>query len=168
MLPLLCKSVGALREDWGRGKVEIEIGDNVLTVERRSEKYTKRLKGEETIEAKTDVDFYVSNTVTGEIESLNGLDRNGTDKNIRKFFGTSEDFFLTSMASQLDSLSFIGEGSTKRKEILAKFLDLEIFERKEMNRNFLDGLFQESISSPCQNHIFHGFFQQESIILTPT
>ena len=72
----------------------------------------------------------MTNSVTGEIESLNGLDRNGTDKNIRKFFGTSEDFFLTSMASQLDSLSFIGEGSTKRKEILAKFLDLEIFERK--------------------------------------
>ena len=37
---------------------------------------------------------------------------------------------MTSMASQLDSLSFIGEGSTKRKEILAKFLDLEVFERK--------------------------------------
>lgn len=117
-------------KDWGRGKVEIEIGDNVLTVERRSEKYTKRLKGEETTEAKTDVEFYVKNSVTGEIESLNGLDRNGTDKNIRKFFGTSEDFFLTSMASQLESLSFIAEGSTKRKEILAKFLDLDIFERK--------------------------------------
>ena len=41
-----------------------------------------------------------------------------------------EDFLLTSMASQLGSLSFIGEGSTKRKEILAKFLDLEIFEKK--------------------------------------
>ena len=103
-------------KDWGRGKVEIEIGDNTLTVERRSEKYIKRLKGEETVEAKTDVDFYVTNSVTGEIESLNGLDRNGTDKNIRKFFGTSEDFFLTSMASQLDSLSFIGEGSTKEKK----------------------------------------------------
>ena len=34
------------------------------------------------------------------------------------------------MSSQLDSLSFIKEGSTRRKEILAKFLDLDIFERK--------------------------------------
>tara|TARA_Y100000114_G_C11751528_1_gene324572 strand:- start:700 stop:2265 length:1566 start_codon:yes stop_codon:yes gene_type:complete len=34
------------------------------------------------------------------------------------------------MASQLDSLSFINEGSTKRKEFLAKFLDLEIFDKK--------------------------------------
>ena len=39
-------------------------------------------------------------------------------------------FSLTSMASQLDSLSFINEGSTKRKEYLAKFLDLEIFDKK--------------------------------------
>jgi len=37
---------------------------------------------------------------------------------------------LTSMASQLDSMSFIREGSTKRKEIVAKFLDLNIFEQK--------------------------------------
>lgn len=34
------------------------------------------------------------------------------------------------MSSQLGSLSFINEGSTRRKEILAKFLDLEIFETK--------------------------------------
>ena len=45
-------------------------------------------------------------------------------------FGTVEDFLLTSMSSQLDSLSFIKEGSTRRKEILAKFLDLDIFEKK--------------------------------------
>ena len=34
------------------------------------------------------------------------------------------------MASQLDSLSYLNEGSTRRKEILAKFLDLEIFDQK--------------------------------------
>ena len=34
------------------------------------------------------------------------------------------------MSSQLDSLSFIREGSTKRKEIFAKFLDLELFDKK--------------------------------------
>jgi DNA repair exonuclease SbcCD ATPase subunit len=44
--------------------------------------------------------------------------------------GTLDDFLLTSMASQLDSLTFIKEGSTRRKEILAKFLDLEIFDKK--------------------------------------
>ena len=37
---------------------------------------------------------------------------------------------MTSMSSQIDSLRFINEGSTKRKEALAKFLDLEFFEKK--------------------------------------
>ena len=61
---------------------------------------------------------------------MNALSRNDTDKNIRKMFGTMDDFLFTSMASQLGSLMFISEGSTRRKEILAKFLDLEMFERK--------------------------------------
>ena len=41
-----------------------------------------------------------------------------------------EDFLLSSMSSQLGSLQYISEGSTRRKEILAKFLDLEMFEQK--------------------------------------
>ena len=89
----------------------------------------KRLKGVETLEAKTDLDFFKID-MNGEKVSLNGLTRNDTDKNIRKVFGSLDDFLLTSLSSQLDSLSFIREGSTKRKEILAKFLDLEIFEKK--------------------------------------
>ena len=112
-----------------RGRVEILVDGKVYSIERTSEKYTKRLKGEETLEAKTDVDFKYVNE-TGDIISKNGLSRNDTDKNIRKVFGTLEDFLMTSMTSQHGALSFLGEGSTKRKEILAKFLDLEQFERK--------------------------------------
>jgi len=112
------------------GRINISIGEKDYIIERTSEKYTKRLKGEETQEAKTDIDFFKKCNVSGEDESLNGISRNGTDKNIRKIFGTVEDFLLTSMASQLDSLTFIKEGSTRRKEILAKFLDLEIFDKK--------------------------------------
>ena len=116
--------------EYGRGKVVIEIAGKQFTVERKAEKYFKKLKGEETLEAKTSLDFWVEDSVTGETLSLNGETRSGTDKNIRKYFGTLEDFLLTSMSSQLESLTFIGEGSTKRKEILAKFLDLEFFEQK--------------------------------------
>jgi len=116
--------------EYGRGKVVIEISGKDFVVERKAEKYIKKLKGEETTEAKTSLDFWVVDCITGETLSLNGETRNNTDKNIRKYFGTLEDFLLTSMSSQLESLSFIGEGSTKRKEILAKFLDLEFFEQK--------------------------------------
>ena len=117
-------------KDSCRGYVEIDIGFKTYKIERTSEKYTKRLKGKETSEAKTDLDFSVYDTATGEEISLNGLSRGDTDKNIRKIFGKIEDFLMTSLASQLGSLSYLTEGSARRKEILAKFLDLEIFERK--------------------------------------
>jgi len=114
----------------GMGKVEISIGNKRYTVQRNSEKYIKKLKGEETVEAKTDLNFECYDEVTDETQSLNGLTRNETDKIIRKHFGTLEDFLMTSMASQLGALQFISEGSTRRKEILAKFLDLELFDKK--------------------------------------
>jgi len=112
------------------GKVIITVGNKEYTIERTSEKYIKKLKGEETIEAKTDVNFTVKDIVTEVEHSLNGITRNETDKIIRNHFGSCEDFLLTSMASQLGALQFISEGSTKRKEILAKFLDLEVFDQK--------------------------------------
>ena len=112
------------------GNLEILVGNKRYNINRNAEKYEKTLHGKTTIEAKTSVDFSVFNKVTEETVSLNGTSRPETDKNIRKIFGTVEDFLFTSMASQVDSLAFIKEGSTKRKEILAKFLDLEIFDKK--------------------------------------
>ena len=113
-----------------RGLVELQVGDNTYTIERSSEKYVKKLKGEITNEARTSLNFTGLDPLNRQELSLNGTTRNETDAHIRKRFGTVEDFLLTSMSSQLDSLSFIKEGSTRRKEILAKFLDLDIFEKK--------------------------------------
>ena len=107
----------------------IKVDGTDYIVERKSNKYTKRLKGIETQEATTDLEFY-SRDAIGNHTGLNGTSRQDTDKNVRRYFGTLPDFLATSMASQLDSLSFINEGSTKRKEFLAKFLDLEIFDKK--------------------------------------
>tara|TARA_R100000030_G_scaffold43301_1_gene32668 strand:- start:25 stop:1752 length:1728 start_codon:yes stop_codon:yes gene_type:complete len=62
-------------------------------------------------------------------ESKNGETRNKTDENIQSVFGTMSDFMMTSLSAQNDSFGFIQEGSTKRKEILAKFLDLQVFDQ---------------------------------------
>jgi len=126
------KNVNVINQtkDGASGTACLSIGSNRYFVNRTLEKYTRRLKGEVSTEAKTNLDFYKVDEHTGEKTELNGLTRNDTDKNIRKIFGTLDDFLLTSVSSQLDSLSFIREGSTRRKEILAKFLDLEIFEKK--------------------------------------
>ena len=116
--------------NWGEGKATIAINENVYTIHRKVEKYEKKSKGEITTEAKTHLNFSVFNTVTEETKSLNGTTRNQTDANIRKQFGTVEDFLISSMSSQHGALTFINEGSTKRKEIIAKFLDLQFFDKK--------------------------------------
>ena len=66
------------------GKAVITVGTKEYTVERESEKYVKKLKGEETLEAKTNVNFYVKDLVTEDVQILNGTTRNETDKIIRK------------------------------------------------------------------------------------
>ena len=117
-------------KDNGKGSVAIDIGTDTYHIERTSDKYEKKLKGNITTEAKTNIEFYKVDNLTGEETPLNGDTRAQTDKNIRSVFGSIDDFLLTSMGSQIDSLAYINEGSTKRKEILAKFLDLEVFEKK--------------------------------------
>jgi len=117
-------------KDCAAGQLEIEIGDKLYKIERTASKYVKRLKGEETNEAKTELNFEVFDRVLGETTSLNGLTRTQTDANIRKQFGTLDDFSVSSLSSQHGALAFIDEGSTRRKEIIAKFLDLELFEQK--------------------------------------
>ena len=117
-------------KDQGSAVVEIEAGNKTYTISRESNKYIKKLKGVVTNEAKTDVEFACTDDVLNRKYNLNSTERHGTDKNIKKVFGTLEDFLLTSMSSQLGSMQFINEGSTRRKEILAKFLDLEFFEKK--------------------------------------
>jgi DNA repair exonuclease SbcCD ATPase subunit/DNA repair exonuclease SbcCD nuclease subunit len=106
------------------GKAEITINGEKYSVERASEKYEKNTQGVKTVEARTDVAFCKGDIVE------DGESRGDTDKIIRNHIGTIDDFLLTSMASQHGSLEFIEKRSTGRKEILAKFLDLDILDKK--------------------------------------
>ena len=115
--------------DWGEGKLTIIIDNKTYTIHRKVTKYIKKSKDGESIEAKTELDFSVYDAVLNETTSLNGTTRNETDAAIRRHFGTIDDFLISSMSSQHGALDFINEGSTKRKEIIAKFLDLQFFTR---------------------------------------
>lgn len=115
-------------KEFAKCKLKIEAGNNSYQITRNINKTSKTYKGKKSLSAKVDLDF--TQTTAGIFDSKNGITRNETDANIRKHFGTIDDFFLTSMASQMDSMSFLKEGSTKRKEIIAKFLDLQIFDQK--------------------------------------
>ena len=52
-------------------------------------------KSQETLEAKTDLNFECYDEATDETVSLNGLTRSETDKAVKKHFGTMEDHKLT-------------------------------------------------------------------------
>lgn len=115
------KNVHIINQNQDRAKcrVEIGIGDDVYKISRTLER-TKN-------SAKTDLDF-TKMSLGLNAESKNGTTRNQTDQNIQSTLGSYRDFVMTSLAAQHDSFGFINEGSTKQKEILAKFLDLEIFD----------------------------------------
>ena len=116
--------------DWGEGNLSITIDDKTYTIHRKVTKYIKKGKAGESVEAKTELDFSVYDAVLDETTSLNGTTRNETDAAIRRHFGTIDDFLISSLSSQHGALAFINEGSTKRKEIIAKFLDLQFFDKK--------------------------------------
>jgi DNA repair exonuclease SbcCD ATPase subunit len=106
------------KKNSAESEIWINAGGKPFYIERKAKKKNKGL------DASGNVNFSSGK------ENLNGQNRNETDKNIRKIFGSVDDFLLTSMIPQFDARAFIKEGSTKRKEVLAKFLDLEIFENK--------------------------------------
>ena len=72
-----------ITKDGGRGKVKIQVGTKLYTVERTSDKYEKKLRGQVTTEARTDVKFSVIDLATGDEEILDSTDRNKTDARIR-------------------------------------------------------------------------------------
>jgi len=65
----------------------------------------------------------------GEAEDLAGEQRTDTEKVIRALIGNQEDFMMTSLAAQGETNQFISQGSTRRRAVLSRFLDLDIFDK---------------------------------------
>ena len=73
-----------------------------------------------------DIDFY---KMDGDDKiSMNGKERSDTNDIIRRLLGTYEDFVLTALSVQNNNAGFIDMSQKDRKDLLAKFLDIEIFE----------------------------------------
>ncbi len=93
---------------------------------------TTRSSGKDPTKSATKVNFFELKTqADGTVVQIerNSISRDETDKEIRKLIGTPEDFLMTSLASQNDIMRFINEGSTNRKKILNRFLDIDLFEK---------------------------------------
>lgn len=94
-------------------------------VERQTAKISNR-KG--IVSAPTSLNLYKMKE-DGDAEDLCGEQRIDTDKVLKSLFGQPEDFMMTSLSAQGEINQFIEQGSTKRRAILAKFLDLDVFDR---------------------------------------
>tara|TARA_B100000683_G_scaffold67082_1_gene65856 strand:- start:347 stop:2356 length:2010 start_codon:yes stop_codon:yes gene_type:complete len=76
---------------------------------------------------KVDVDFWSDEN--GHITSLNGEQRKDTNKIIIQYLGKYEDFVLTTLSLQGDNALFIDKSQSERKEILAQFMGVDIFDK---------------------------------------
>ena len=107
------------KKDDFRCKLQFTISDKDYFIERKG---TKDKKGN----VKVVVDFWYEED--GEKHYLNGEDRDSTNFIIRKYIGTYDDFILTAMSVQGNNTNFIDKAQRDRKDLLAQFLDLELFE----------------------------------------
>jgi len=79
---------------------------------------------------KVDVSFY--KIKNGNKLELNGEGRYSTNDVIRDYVGTFDDFILTSLSLQGGkSLSFIELGQTEKKDLLIKFMGIDVFDNLE-------------------------------------
>ena len=103
-------------------KFIFELNGRDYVIERKANKSTK--KGT----VKVDTQFYTYNDA-GDIESLNGDERRDTNSVIRQYVGTYDDFILTALSTQFNNSGFIDKSQKERKELLAQFLDMDVFEQ---------------------------------------
>jgi DNA repair exonuclease SbcCD ATPase subunit len=132
-------------------KLEFDVGNETYVIKRKGKILSNKVGS-----TRVDVDFY--RIEDGKKISLNGDQRNSTNKNIRKLIGTYDDFIMTSFSAQNNSSVFLEQNQTEKKEILGKFLGLSIFDQlfklakeessglQSMLKNFLDVDYDQQIS----------------------
>jgi DNA repair exonuclease SbcCD ATPase subunit len=76
---------------------------------------------------KVDVQFW--RNVDGITESLNGTERRDTNSVIEGYVGRYEDFVMTALSLQGNNALFIDKSQSDRKDLLAQFMGLDIFDK---------------------------------------
>ena len=102
-------------------KVNFEINETEYFIERKG----KRLSNGH---VKVNVEFWMLDDA-GDRVSLNGDQRRTTNNNIKKVIGSYEDFVLTALSLQNNSTVFIDKTQKERKDLLAQFMGMGIFDR---------------------------------------
>lgn len=128
----VAKNIHLVNDNKDKAAIIMELLANkeryTITREIERVKYGTR-KGDAKEWGKTTLDF-IRHDKDGGIEKLVQESRPDTEKQIRRRFGTFDDFMLTALFAQWDPMDIIMCKETDRKRILFRFLDLDIFEEK--------------------------------------
>jgi DNA repair exonuclease SbcCD ATPase subunit/predicted MPP superfamily phosphohydrolase len=103
-------------------KFEFGLNNHTYYIERVAKKNNRG-------HVKVDVNFWRIDQ-SGNEENLNGDQRDSTNKNIRQYLGSYEDFVLTALSLQNNNTGFIDKTQRERKDLLSQFLDIDIFEQQ--------------------------------------
>lgn len=115
-----------VRKDFCSARVVLDHNSTSYVVERQTTKSTNK-KG--IVSATTSLNLFRMRDDGEEMDDLCGEQRNDTEKSIRALLGHPDDFLMTSLSAQGESNVFIHQGSSRRRSILSRFLDLDIFDR---------------------------------------
>ena len=102
-------------------KLHFKIEDVDYFIERRAKLINKGRN------LKVDVSFWREDE--SGIHSLNGEQRRDTNSIIQQYLGTYEDFVLTTLSLQGNNSLFIDKSQSERKEILAQFMGVDVFDK---------------------------------------
>ena len=106
---------------WFKSKFSFDYNGQEFFIERFGQ------KNEKNGAVRVDVKFWTYDE-DGVEKSLNGEDRDQTNKAIREYLGTYDDFVMTALSTQYDNQNFVEKTQRERKELLYKFLDISIYD----------------------------------------
>lgn len=109
------------RKDQFTCKFTLDINGINYTIKRTGKRVRKNTA------VKVDVEFYKE--VNGVSINLNGEARRQTNEVIRQYIGEYEDFVLTALSLQNQNAIFIDKSQSERKDLLAQFMGINIFDK---------------------------------------
>ena len=112
------------RKDYCLSKASVTANGVDYLIERQTLKHESK-KG--IVSAGTQLNVYKDSD--GNLVDMCGEQRRDTEKIVQAIVGTSDDFLLTSAATQGEMTQYIRYNATPRRKILTKFLDLDVFDK---------------------------------------
>jgi len=137
------------RKTFCRATTDFSVGGEMYRADRQT---IKRVSRKGSVSAPTNLNLFKIDESGEPIEDNTGEQRRETEKVLRTLVGSVDDFLMTSFASQGEMNAFIREGSTRRKAILTRFLDLQMFDDMlKIAKNEMSELRGEMKSAPDKN-----------------